>query len=150
MPIANATVLVDRIVPGFIAETEDEASKVENNTSSEFVSTSITFSVYANVRYLVTYQGNCESSVAGDDLLLQLRWRNCMVEDLRGVVFAKTSMTSDQPQYGMPFTLFGTFISTTDGPVTVVATIQRVNGTGFVEQNAVSNNGSLHFLCENV
>jgi hypothetical protein len=46
--------------------------------------------------------------------------------------------------------LFGTFIPLSTGTVTIVATIQRILGSGTVKQNGSSPGQSLYFLVESV
>lgn len=132
---------------GFLTEATDTTSNV-STTTVEVVSTSIQFSGILGNRYKVSYAGVSESNTAGDISTLRLRWKTTAVVDISGTIFATNNKTAAAGGKGDAFSLFGTFIPLSTGTVTVVATIQRILGTGTVKQNGSSPGQSLYFLVE--
>jgi hypothetical protein len=131
----------------FVAELTDTTSN--NNTGgAEAISSSITFTAVAGVRYKVTYMGVSESTIQYDIATVQLRWENNTVAALTGASFATDNKTAIQASKGDGFTLVGTFGGQAGGPLTITATIKRINGTGQVKQNAASAGQSLYWLVE--
>jgi hypothetical protein len=134
---------------GFVSEITDTTSNV-STTTTEIVSTSIQISGIIGTRYKVSYAGVSESNTAGDISTLRLRWKTTAVVDISGTIFATNNKTAAIGGKGDAFTLFGTFIPLSTGTVTIVATIQRILGSGTVKQNGSSPGQSLYFLVESV
>lgn len=147
MPIAAGTVILGKQFAGWVAESADISSAVAT-TTTEVVSTSITFTAVTGVRYKVTYQGNAESTATNDGITVRLRWKNTSTPDTTGTIFAKGGITEFTGTLGQNFMLVGTFTGQTAGALTVVATIFRNLGTGTVRQYAPSNNGQLMLVVE--
>lgn len=137
-------------ITGFVAEASDTTSSATTASQTEVVSSSITFTAYADVRYMVTYQGNCESTVTNDQITIKLRWKNSASASTDGDEFAACGRTEYTGASGTMFTMIGTFDSQNAGTVTVTSTIARNLGTGTVRQFASSNQGNLYFLVQAV
>lgn len=145
----NGSAWVALASKGFVAEATDTTSNVAT-TTVEVVSSSIQITGVIGNRYKVSYSGVAESTVAADISTVRLRWKTTAVVDTSGTIFATDNKTAIAASKGDAFTLFGTFTPLSNGTVTIVATIQRILGTGSVKQNGSSAGQSLYFLVESI
>lgn len=132
---------------GYVTDATDTTSNV-GTTTAEVVSSSVQFVGTAGLRIKATYAGVAESTVAGDISTVRLRWKTTGVVDTSGTIFATNNKTAITASKGDAFSLVGQFTPAVTGLVTVVATIQRILGTGTVKQNGSSAGQSLYFLIE--
>lgn len=132
---------------GYVTDSTDTTSNVAT-AGTEVVSTSVQFVGTAGLRVKASYAGVAESTVAGDIATVRLRWKTTATPDITGTIFATNNKTSITASKGDAFTLIGQFTPGVTGLVTVVATIQRILGTGNVKQNGSSAGQSLYFLIE--
>jgi hypothetical protein len=132
---------------GYITDSTDTTSNV-GTTTTEVVSSSVQFIGTGALRVKASYAGVAESSVAADISTVRLRWKTTAVVDTTGTIFATNNKTAITASKGDAFSLIGQFTPASTGLVTVVATIQRILGTGTVKQNGASAGQSLYFLIE--
>lgn len=143
---AGAKLRASALSFGFVTDLADATSNV-TTTTTEIVSTSIQWTAVAGVRYKVTYSGNAQSTVAGDQAIVRLRWKNTSTVDITGTSFAVTPKTFAAANKGDAVTLVGQFSGQTAGNLIVVSTIIRNLGSGTVSQGLTSV-GPGYFLIE--
>jgi hypothetical protein len=134
---------------GYISSAVDTTSN-NSTTTSEVVSSSITFTATATARYLVTFMGISESTVAGDIATVRLRWQNSASSGTGGTSFATANKTAIAAAKGDGFVLIGDFSGQLAGSVTISATIVRNSGSGTVKQNLASAGQSGYFLVQSI
>jgi hypothetical protein len=143
---AGAKLRASALSFGFVTDLTDATSSA-TTTTTEVVSTSIQWTAVAGVRYKVTYSGNAQSTVAGDQAVVRLRWKNTSTVDTTGTSFAVTPKTCAVANKGDGVLLVGQFSGQTAGNLIVVSTISRNLGSGTVSQGFASI-GPGYFLVE--
>ena len=144
---AGAKIRASALAFGFVTDLTDTTSNA-GTTTTEVVSSSIQWTAVAGVRYKLMYIGQMESSVAGDQAILRLRWKNTSTVDITGTAFATTTKVAGTTSRGDGFILIGQFNGQTAGNLVVAATIIRNLGTGTVRQNLSSGGQVGYFLVE--
>ncbi|WP_409074061.1 hypothetical protein [Micromonospora chalcea] len=116
---------------GYIAESK-RATATGSITTTETVIQSVTFTAVAGVRYKVTATQSTQSTVAGDNPQIRLRWAAGASVTASGTELISKLAVAAVVSKGEPVDLVDTFVPNVNGQVTVGVTLVRNAGTGNV------------------
>jgi hypothetical protein len=130
--VIYASDMNDASYPGQWVAENQRTTSVGSITTTEILVQSLTFAVTAGYRYKVEGVQYAESTTALDNMAVKFRWANG-----GSVANTDTVITSGNPaapvaSKGLPTALFGTFVATVTGNVTVGAFVRRSGGAGTV------------------
>lgn len=114
---------------GYVAHNERTAASPAF-TTVELVVQSLTFDAIAGQRYKVTADQGCQSTVAGDNPQVRLRWATGPAVTTAGTEFMSKLPSLPIINEGELFTLTGWFTAPITGDITVGVTMIRSLGTG--------------------
>ena len=122
---------------GYIAESR-RTSTVSSITTTETVVQSLTFTAVSGVRYKVTAIQSAQSTVAGDNPQIRLRWASGASVTTAGTEIISVLPVCAVVNKGEMVTVVDTFVPNVNGQVTVGVTMVRAIGTGTISSNGAA------------